>query len=63
MERKMQMNNYVEWDEVPDVMSKETFYKVCHISKATALELIQTKKIPSKYIKKFILIKSKKKMS
>lgn len=52
MERKMQMNNYVEWDKVPDVMSKETFYKVCHISKATALELIQTKKIPSKYIKK-----------
>ena len=46
------MNNYVEWDKVPDVMSKETFYKICHISKATALELLQTKKVPSKYTKR-----------
>ena len=46
------MNNYVEWDKVPDVMSKETFYKICHISKATALELLQTKKVPCRYIKK-----------
>ena len=60
MERKMQMNNYVEWDKVPDVMSKETFYKVCHISKATALELIQTKKIPSKYIKRIHTYQIKK---
>ena len=60
MERKMKMNNYVEWDKVPDVMSKETFYKVCHISKATALELLQTKKVPSRYIKKLHTYRIKK---
>ncbi len=54
------MNNYVEWDKVPDVMSKETFYKVCHISKATALELLQTKKVPCRYIKKIHTYRIKK---
>lgn len=43
------MNDYVNWDEVPDVMSKETFYKVCHISKATALELLESGKVPSQH--------------
>ena len=41
------MNDYVDWDKVPDIMSKETFYKVCHISKATALELLESGKVPS----------------
>ena len=43
------MNDYVNWDKVPDVMSKEVFYKVCHISKATALELLESGKVPSQH--------------
>lgn len=43
------MNNYVNWDEVPEVMSKETFYKVCHIAKRTARELLQSGKVKCEY--------------
>ena len=37
-----------EFKKYPDVMSKEQFYKVCHISKKTALYLLQSGLIPSK---------------
>ena len=27
----------VNWDSVPEVMNKEQFFRICHISKSTAL--------------------------
>ena len=39
----------IKWDSVPDVMSKDQFYKLCHISKSTARYLLQTGKVPCRY--------------
>ena len=39
----------INWDTVPDVMSKDQFYKLCHISKSTARYLLQTGKVPCRY--------------
>lgn len=39
----------INWDTVPDVMSKDQFYKLCHISKSTARYLLQTGKVPCQY--------------
>lgn len=36
----------VNWDEIPDTISKEQLYRVCHISKSTALYLLKSGKIP-----------------
>ena len=35
-----------------DVIDKEQFYKICHISKSTARYLLQSGKVPCKYIGK-----------
>ena len=37
-----------EFGKYPDVMNKEQFYKLCHISKKTALYLLQSGLIPSR---------------
>lgn len=37
----------INWSNIPDVMSKEDLRCLCHISKATALYLLQTGLIPS----------------
>lgn len=34
------------WDDVPAYISKEQFYRICHISKSTALYLLQSGKVP-----------------
>lgn len=39
----------IDWDKVPDVITKEQFWKLCHISKATARYLLQSGKIPCIY--------------
>ena len=31
----------VNWDSVPEVMNKEQFFRICHISKSTALHLLK----------------------
>ena len=36
----------IKWDEVPETLSKEQFYKLCHISKSTALHLLQSGIVP-----------------
>lgn len=36
----------IQWKNLPDPMSKEQFYKLCHISKSTALYLLQSGKVP-----------------
>ncbi len=39
-------NEPINWDEVPDVMTKEQLWRVCHISKSTARFLLISGKIP-----------------
>ena len=42
-----QMKNLpIDWDSVPDVMNKDQFYRLCHISKSTALHLLKSGKVP-----------------
>ena len=38
--------NTINWDNIPDIISKEQFYQLCHISKATAKYLLESKKVP-----------------
>ena len=39
----------IDWDKVPDVMTKEQFYKICHISKSTAMQLLKNGKVPCEW--------------
>ena len=39
----------IDWNTVPDVITKEQFYKLCHISKRTAMYLLRTGKAPCQY--------------
>ncbi len=40
---------FLNWDEIPDVITKDQLYRICHISKSTALYLLQSGKIPCEY--------------
>lgn len=48
------MNNAttINWDEIPDIITKEQLFKICHISKQTARRLLMTGAIPCVYNKK-----------
>ena len=37
------------WDSVPEVMNKEQFFRICHISKSTALHLLKSGKVPCEW--------------
>lgn len=39
----------INWDEIPDVITKDHLYQICHISKSTAQYLLQSSKIPCEY--------------
>lgn len=39
----------INWDEVPEVITKEQLWKLCHVSKNTARFLLQSGKIPCIY--------------
>lgn len=39
----------VNWDLVPDVINKDQLYRICHISKTTAMYLLRSGKIPCSY--------------
>ena len=39
----------VNWDSVPEVMNKEHFFRICHISKSTALHLLKSGKVPCEW--------------
>ena len=41
---------YVSWDDLPDTLSKEQFYKICHISKKTASDLLNSGKVDRKSV-------------
>ncbi len=38
--------NTINWESIPDVITKDQLYRICHISKSTALYLLQSGKIP-----------------
>ena len=39
----------VNWDSIPEVITKDQLYRICHISKSTALYLLKNGKIPYEY--------------
>lgn len=39
----------INWDTIPDVITKDQLYQICHISKSTARYLLQSGKIPCYY--------------
>lgn len=41
--------NAINWNSIPDVITKDQLYRICHISKSTALYLLQSGKIPCEY--------------
>ena len=41
--------NAINWDELPDIITKEQLYRICHISKSTALYPLKSGKIPCEY--------------
>lgn len=45
-----QMKNLlIDWNSIPDVMNKDQFYRLCHISKSTALHLLKSGKVPCEW--------------
>lgn len=45
----MKYHRPINWNEVPDVITKEQFYRICHISKSTALYLLKSGVVPCEY--------------
>ena len=43
------ISNEINWDEYPDIITKDQLYKICHISKQTARRLLITGAIPCVY--------------
>lgn len=41
--------NDINWDNIPNELTMEQFYKLCHVSKKTARYLLRSGKIPCKY--------------
>ena len=41
--------NAINWDSIPEIITKDQLYRICHISKSTALYLLQSGKIPCEY--------------
>ena len=41
--------NVINWDLIPEIITKDQLYKICHISKSTAQCLLRGGKIPCEY--------------
>ena len=39
----------INWDSIPDIITKDQLYQICHISKSTALYLLRSGKIPCEW--------------
>lgn len=39
----------INWDEIPEIITKDQLYQICHISKSTAQYLLQSGKKPCEY--------------
>ena len=44
----------IDWDSVPEVMNKEQFFRIRHISKSTALHLLKSGKVPCEWSGKVV---------
>ena len=44
----------VNRDSVPEVMNKEQFFRICHISKSTVLHLLKSGKVPCEWSGKVV---------
>lgn len=42
-------NKEINWNSIPDVITKDQLYRICHIGKSTALYLLQSGLIPCEY--------------
>lgn len=40
---------FINWDEIPNVITKDQLYRICHISKSTALHLLKSGKVPCEW--------------
>ena len=40
---------FIDWDSIPNVINKDQFYRICHISKSTALHLLKSGKVPCEW--------------
>lgn len=55
--------NAINWDLIPEIITKDQLYKICHISKSTALYLLKVAKYRANITaRKHDAIKSKRKM-
>ena len=45
----MKYHRPINWDEVLDIITKEQFYRNCHIGKSTALFLLKSGAVPCEY--------------
>lgn len=43
------MYEWIDWDQIPDVINKDRFYRLCRISKSTARYLLQSGTVPCQY--------------
>ncbi len=43
------MNQWADWEQIPETINKEQFYQICHISKQTARYLLKSGKVPCEY--------------
>lgn len=41
--------NAINWNLIPEIITKDQLYKICHISKSTAKCLFRGEKIPCEY--------------
>lgn len=41
--------NSIDWDDIPDIITKEQVRCICHISKATAMYFLKSGKLPCTY--------------
>ena len=39
----------IDLDSAPDVLNEDQFYRLCHISKSTALHLLKSGKVPCEW--------------
>ena len=57
------MNLHIDWSSVPDVINKDHFFGICHISKSTALHSLKSYKVSvSGKARKHNATKSRKRM-
>ncbi len=39
----------IDWESVPDILTKEQFFRLCHIGRSTAIHLLRSGRVPCKF--------------